>query len=293
MAVRLNPKTGQLESYDEKKEIFKPFTKAKTAEATPTETKPTESAAEQLARGKRYIMDREKLAARAGVDSLTAGLAMASGQDIALQERLKQNRLNETVAANAGLAGQIGQGQDVSTEVPQLTEWGIESGALPDIGSKAALNLGAGAAGTLLTANPIPLIASLGKTMTDAISEVSQEYQQETAVQYAGFTQSQKVLSSLINDINQNPQNAARDIDLYNYELSKIEAYERNLLFLEKQDWLSKAKKNLIKVQNFKSGQMVLLNQRLAEAITTPDPNKILDMTIYEMGEVAEENKNI
>lgn len=205
-----------------------------------------------------------------------------------LQAQREQQLTNLRAEALANITAQTGMPASAQQALtlmanPSQTFGASALGAAPDILSQGLLGGGIAAAGGIAAgaaALPlIPLIAGgfILNSGRAALTELKQEEQQGAAVQYTEFKNAKDDLNKIINEVNAGGD-PIQSQTLFNFAIAKIDRTESNLKMLEKRDWLTKAKKQLIAVQSFNDLERESYIRRFNEALIRPDKTKIIPM---------------
>ena len=208
-----------------------------------------------------------------------------SAQDQAAQA------MKNAVEARATAAGQmINEAQRPEIPVQGGLDW---AGAAKEAIAQGASHAAAGAAAGAILApatlgTSIPLGAAAGfveGTLSKLYGELTAEARTDIIGEYKGFTDSVTNVKSILNSVNKggDPYDA---IQLYQIEMSKIDAAERKLKMLSEKDWIHTSKKQLIAIEDFNRYQRDKLRMDLINAIAMPDPTKTYDIPIENVAEV-------
>ena len=203
--------------------------------------------------------------------------AQEAGANLAAQVgNVDQNMLSNIEASQPNLGSAIGAG---------LTGAGVGAA-----GGAAAGTIFTGGAGTL----PGAVIGAIGAAVTGTISNLKGQLSGEIST--AGATQSEVEanLRAIITDTNRNPQNAATNLELFNYQLSLLDQKHAKLKLETQRDlnkYLGKTgKSELYKFElfNTRGGSREFLINKMQVALVNPNPNSI-DVTLEELQGVQNE----
>lgn len=193
-----------------------------------------------------------------------------------MRQKMAKNAVltaNDQNALNALNAPQPDQQANISGGVlPSLSELGS---AAPNVVAEGIVGAGIGALGGPASVVTVPVGAALG-IVHGLISNLKSQAMEETAAQYADYRSSLINIKSIIYDVNHggDPMDG---VMLYNREIAKINMQESNLKALSERDWLTKAKPDLVRIEEFKNGQEQMYHARLIAAINKPDPTYTMD----------------
>ena len=250
--------------------------------------------------GNAYIKEREKLASKLGISSRTAAEMMIPSQQ-AYQEQeaaedigtAKQKKIEEL--KKSGILGTIGQVPEAQGVNPEYTIGSTLKDIAPDIAANilqsTATGAGLGALGGAaiggVGAVPGAVVggaAGFIKAAFQIVGDLKEHQRYYGQIEYRDFTTSVKGLKAVI----VYAKNGGDPVDarnLYNDLIANIYRQERNLKQLEEQDWLSKAKKPLTAIQNFRETQATY--DLALENALLQNPNAIYDFPL-EPAEILE-----
>lgn len=286
MAVRFTK--GGLQSYDPKTSPFgsaadilreKGGVKKKPA-PSPNPIQPSAPGAAPkvdaaaIKEGNAYIRQREKLAAKAGITPSQAARYLVPGEQ---QATVETRNIQNAAAAQALLNEPMRE-----AAAPEATLGASLAGAGPDILASVATGAAIGAVGGVafggVGAIPGAVIGGIAGGIRGVLTSLKDEERQNVKVYRVTASESKNNIKTIINGVNAgmiDPIDATR---LYRRELIKINEVERNLRLMSERDWLTKAKDELVKIQDFNSWERDYTEQLLLESIATPNPVKVLTM---------------
>jgi hypothetical protein len=212
-----------------------------------------------------------------------------------IQELAKSDLQVQQEAAGQNLAGQVGQltpqqlaliGQAVPEGASQIQAIGAGLGnvipyAAGGIAGGAAIGAAAGAG---IGAVPGAVIGGIG----GAVGGFTRAYMSNLKSQRSGFIRADTIelstakrnLRAIITDTNQNPQNAAENLALFNEQLARVQAAYSKLKLQTKEDlsqYLGDGTAELAQFEAFNTGgEKDLYIQRMQIALLNPDPNKVM-----------------
>jgi hypothetical protein len=223
-------------------------------------TQPQPTLADRQAAGNEYIQQREQLMAQQGLSQQQAARQI-SGKTGA--QDIMTNQVNANIAQQEAILSKIGQLTPEQQAQTQANIGGVGNSfqsIIPEIAANVVQKAGAGAAvGAIAGAgNPLAIaggaLAGGVAAAFDIVGKLKTEETQKTANTYKDFTTSRTALKAIIIYAKNggDPIEATR---LYNNEIMAINRAEQNLKQLEEREWLSKAKGELIAIQNFREIQ--------------------------------------
>jgi len=203
-------------------------------------------------------------------------------------EQVQQARMKQQLAfENQQLAGQVGTNLP---EVPvgvQQDQGGFSLGGV-NIGQalgEGAIKAGAGAAGGAIVGSVVPGVGNVaglaagavGGFVTGVLSSIKRQLNENVSTKGQSISRAQTNLKALITDTRRNPQNAASNLEMFNYQLAII-AQEHSALKRETQRDLNKflaadGNSELKKYELFymPGGQRDFYTQQMATAILNPN----------------------
>lgn len=184
-----------------------------------------------------------------------------------------------------GLAGQVGElNQGPFTQLPP-------QGTAPDynqaIGAALTSTLAGAAGGAVvgaavggLGAIPGAVIGGLGGFLSSTRSELKRQRAESIQANSVTLQETSQQLAALITDTNQNPQNAAENLALFNQQMNKVDRAYKQLRIDTNSD-LNKflgetGLPELREYELFNSGERLILEQQMQTALLNPNPNKNL-----------------
>jgi len=207
-----------------------------------------------------------------------AQLAPQVGQtDQSLLSRIEAQPLDAGEAIGAGLAGVIP---------------GLLGGAVAGAGIGGAATIPAGGAGAIPGAVIGALTGAVGGFLVGVRG--SMKDQMSGSISSAGLTPKKVTtnLRALVTDTNKNPQNAAENLEMFNYQLSLMDMQEGKLIKETSRDlnkWLGQQGETQLQqyaLFNSQGGTRQFLEQQMQMALLNPNPNTNLitmdDLNDYE-----------
>ena len=193
------------------------------------------------------------------------------------------------VQEGGNLAGQVGNVDP--NLINSIESKPLNLGSVFGAGAAGAV---AGAGAGLITAGTLSIPLAVIGFITGAVASMRSQLAGEISA--AGTTQSkvETNLKALITDTNSNPQNAATNLELFNYQLSLLDQQHAKLKLETQRDlnkYLSKdGKKELYKFElfNTRGGPREFLINKMQVALVNPNPNSI-DVTLEELQGVQNE----
>lgn len=195
---------------------------------------------------------------------------------MAQQGLLTPNELNAIQGANVDVGQAIGAGV---------------AGVIPGLIGGAAGGAAIGAAGAGVGAIPGAVIGGIGGALTGFLTSIRSNIKSQQTSQFAAdqtaLSKGQTFLKSLITDTNQNPQNAAENIELFYQTLNLIDAAHVKT-WRDSQENLNKFLGNdgtqqLAKFNTFDDTMRTYYVNQFLAALNTPDPNRSL-ITVEDLG---------
>lgn len=136
-----------------------------------------------------------------------------------------------------------------------------------------------GIGGAGVGALPGAALGAVGGFVTAGLANIRGQTSGEFAADKEALTKGITAMNSLITDVNQNPQNAAQDIELFQQVLNNIDVAHAKTKRDSDEDlnrWLGKdGTRELSRFENFDSTLRQVYINRFYAAIQSPDPNAI------------------
>jgi len=191
----------------------------------------------------------------------------------------QQARMNQVVPLLAGIGSNVnvagGENVDLGASIA-----GAAPGVIGNVLQRGALGAAGGAAAGAFAGGIGAIPGAIGggaagviSGLATTISELREEEKQSTLIQKVSFRASKSNIKAIIDAVNKNLISPMDAISLYNRELAKIDRVERNLKMLSEREWLSKAKDELIMVQQFNDFERQRTALMLEQALLRPNPN--------------------
>ena len=203
-------------------------------------------------------------------------------------EKVQEQRMKQQVAfENQQLAGQVGTSLPQVPEEVQQDQGGFTLGGvnLGQAVGEGAIKSGVGAAGGAIVGSVVPGVGNvaglaagaIGGFVTGVVSSIKRQLNENVSTKGQTISRAQTNLKALITDTRRNPQNAASNLEMFNYQLAIIEQ-EHSALKRETQRDLNKflaadGNAELKKYELFylPGGQRDFYTQQMATAILNPN----------------------
>jgi hypothetical protein len=217
-----------------------------------------------------------------------AGLRTAPTGTLEAAEVAKQNQINQQIAQNAALAGQLGETGTLTPaglETPNLAQ--AATLAAGSINPQAALTGAAGGALAGSSLGPIGMIVgaiagSLGASYLVGVrNNIRNQLSEIQSTKTQSFSIARSNLNKIVRDTNANPAHGAENLQMFNEQLRVIDEKELELNAETNRDLNKFLNDDNIKeierfeVFNSAGGERELLIIKMREALVNPDPNKV------------------
>lgn len=208
--------------------------------------------------------------------------------------------MEREIAIKRALVAEIGRPNPLEGETPTVGQ--SLKNIAPEIGAnilqKGAAGAATGAATGAIAGSVVPIIGTaagaaggaiagaVGGVVVGAVNilgTLKEEEKQNVRIAYKSYTTSKTNIKAIIDGINKGALDPVDAVDLYNRELAKIDAAQRDLKALAEREWLTKAKDELVAIESFNAAQRATTSARLQLAIMQPNPNQNFDFGIEEL----------
>lgn len=189
-------------------------------------------------------------------------------------------------AANANLSSQVG-----NTNPENLSPEGLKvaaalgtgaSYAVPGVASGLIGGATIGALGGPVGAVGGALLGGVGAFVTGFISNLRSQAGSKITSANSSATEIEKNLRAIITDTNSNPANASQNLDLFNYQLARLDkAHDMLVLETRSNTFKFLGKNGIAELEKFEifdsvGGGRETLIRLMQEAVNIPDPTKVL-----------------
>jgi hypothetical protein len=177
-------------------------------------------------------------------------------------------------------------GQQIQTQPSDVQGQGLDfsqalgSGAIQAATGSAALGLGAGALSGGTLAVPGAIVGAVGGFVRGVVSNIQKQLNEQSRAEALTVNKAGINLRALVSDTNQHPENAAQNLELFNYQLALLDR-EHSKLYLDTRRNLNRwlgvdgtTQLQRFELFNAPGGTRQFLTQRMQEALLNPDPTK-------------------